>query len=67
LAKCFNITVSQLIGKTPPEEERVDDLPIELRIIAREGRKLKKEQRETLLRYCMFQYPEVFDPANEEA
>ncbi len=60
LASCFNITVGQLVGSTPPEDERIDDLPVELRIIAREGRMLTKEQRQSLLRYCRYMYPEVY-------
>lgn len=66
LAKCFNITVGQLVGKTLPEDEKIDDLPIELRVIAREGRRLSKEQREALLRYCMYAFPEIFDPSDED-
>ena len=29
IADCFNITVSQLVGNTTPDTERVQDLPIE--------------------------------------
>lgn len=66
LAGCFGITVGQLVGSTPPEDERIDDLPIELRIIAREGRMLTKEQRQSLLRYCRYMYPEVYSRGEDE-
>ena len=62
LAKCFGISVSRLVGRVSPEDERIDDLPEEIRIIARAGRQLPKKDRQRLLDYCRYVYPEVFDP-----
>ena len=60
IADCFHVTVGQLTGRETADDELVKDLPIELREIARKGRKLTKSEREGLLRYCMYMYPNVF-------
>ena len=61
IAKCFNIPVYQLFGSSDPDQDLIKDLPYEIRIIAWGGRKLKKKDRESLLKYCRFMYPGVFD------
>ena len=66
IAKCFGITVTQLVGSVAPEDEKVIDLPYELRVIAQEGQKLSKDQRQSLLRYCRFMFPEVFDAGEDD-
>ena len=66
LADCFGLTTSQLVGNQPAEAERINDLPIELRIIARRGRGLSPNERTALLRYCMYMWPDIFAVTGED-
>lgn len=66
IAECFNITVAQLVGDASPDAERVQDLPMELRIIARRGLRLSPSERASLLRYCMFMYPDAFRAGEDD-
>ena len=66
LAGCFNVSVGQLMGTLRADEEKVDDLPIELRVIARRGLRLSPEQRSSLLRYCMYAFPEAFTAGEDD-
>ncbi len=66
IAKCFRITPAQLVGNTTPDTERVQDLPIELRTIARRGLLLTPDERKALLRYCTYVYPHAFKDAEEQ-
>ena len=66
IANCFRNPVAKLIGEQTPDTERVEDLPIELRIIARRGLMLTPDERKALLRYCTYVYPHAFGDGGAE-
>ena len=56
IAAHYDVELDYLLGRDVPEED-----PDELRMIARAGRKMTPEQRESLLRYARFMFPEAFE------
>lgn len=62
VAEYFNVSVDYLLGKQKPEE----DLGPYIGRIARAGKKLTKEQSESLLKYAKFMFPEAFDEEQQK-
>ena len=53
----YGVTADYLLGR---DSEAVEDDEPDLRMIARAGRKMTPAQRENLLRYAQFMFPEAF-------
>ena len=58
IAAHYGVAVDELLGQARPEAEGEDP---DIRMIARAGRKMTPEQRERLLRYARFMFPEAFE------
>lgn len=56
IAAHYEVGLDDLLGREAPEEDDRD-----LRLIARAGRKMTPEQRESLLRYARYMFPEAFE------
>ena len=59
IAAHYDVDLDYLLGRERPESAEGDDPDI--RLIARAGRKMTPEQRENLLRYARFMFPEAFE------
>ena len=59
IAAHYEVDLDYLLGRDRPAREESDDP--DLRLIARAGRKMTPEQRENLLRYARFMFPEAFE------
>ena len=59
VAKYFGVSVGYLTG-TEVDNPDLDGYP-DIRMIARAGKKMTQEQRENLLRYARFMFPEAFE------
>lgn len=57
IAAHYSVDVDYLLGREGEEDGEYPDI----RMIARAGRKMTPEQRESLLRYARFMFPEAFD------
>ena len=59
IAAHYDVDLDYLLGRERPEPSEGEDPDI--RLIARAGRKMTPEQRENLLRYARFMFPEAFE------
>ena len=59
VSKYFGVSIGYLTG-TELDKLDLDGFP-DVRLIARAGRKLSPEQRDNLLRYMRFMFPEAFE------
>ena len=59
IAAHYDVDLDYLLGRDRPESAESEDPDI--RLIARAGRKMTPEQRENLLRYARFMFPEAFE------
>ena len=59
IAAHYEVDLDYLLGRDRPQEAEGDDPDI--RLIARAGKKMTPEQRESLLRYARFMFPEAFE------
>lgn len=59
IAAHYDVDLDYLLGRDRPEPAEGEDPDI--RLIARAGRKMTPEQRENLLRYARFMFPEAFE------
>ena len=59
IAAHYEVDLDYLLGRDRPEPEESEDPDI--RMIARAGRKMTPEQRESLLRYARWMFPEAFE------
>lgn len=59
IAAHYEVDLDYLLGRDRPQAAEGDDPDI--RLIARAGRKMTPEQREILLRYARFTFPEAFE------
>ena len=57
IAAHYEVDLDYLLGRDRPSAESEDP---DIRMIARAGRKMTPAQRENLLRYALFMYPEAF-------
>ncbi|MCR5664248.1 MAG: helix-turn-helix domain-containing protein [Oscillospiraceae bacterium] len=58
IAAHYGVELDYLLGR--PAAERPEEDP-DIRMIARAGQKMSPEQRQNLLRYARFMFPEAFD------
>lgn len=56
IAEYFNVSVDELLKSEPEEME-----PADIRMIGRASQKMRPEDREHLLKYMRFMFPEAFD------
>lgn len=64
IADFFGVSVDFLLGREGQKKEPVqEDEPInpEIHMIARAGRKMSPEQRQNLLKYAKYMFPEAFE------
>lgn len=59
IAAHYDVDLDYLLGRERPDDTEGDDPDI--RMIARAGRKMTPAQRENLLRYARFMFPEAFE------
>ena len=57
IAAHYEVDLDYLLGRDRPAESEDPDI----RMIARAGRKMTPEQRESLLRYARYMFPEAFE------
>ena len=60
IAAHYGVGVDYLLGRGTAEKPAEAEEP-DLRLIARAGRKMTPEQRENLLRYARYMFPEAFE------
>ena len=58
IAAHYEVDLDYLLGRDLPAAESEDP---DIRMIARAGRKMTPEQRESLLRYARYMFPEAFE------
>ena len=59
IAAHYEVDLNWLLGRDRPAPDETEDPDI--RMIARAGRKMTPEQRESLLRYARYMFPEAFE------
>lgn len=63
IAAHYDVDLNYLLGRESADGAADEDPDI--RLIARAGRKMTPEQRENLLRYARFMFPEAFEDGDE--
>ncbi len=61
IASHYGVGLDYLLGHRSAAPEREEEEQPELRLIARAGQKMTQEQRESLLRYARYMFPEAFE------
>lgn len=62
LSEFYNVSIDYLLGATDEKEKKpVDDKMLPpITLVARAGRRLTREQQETILKFAKFTFPEAF-------